>query len=55
MDKTYLKIKDNNAYFYRAVDSPGKNREFFVSECCDKDAAEKLFKKALKSIHNQQP
>jgi len=55
MDETYLKIKGKNAYLYRAVDSEGKTIDFFLSEHRDKDATKKFFKKALKSIHNQQP
>lgn len=55
MDETYLKIKGKNAYLYRAVDSEGKTIDFFVSEYRDKDAAKKLFRKALKAKHNQQP
>ena len=55
MDETYLKIKGENAYLYRAVDSAGYTIDFFVSEHRDKDAAKKFFKKALQAIHNQQP
>ena len=55
MDETYLKIKGKNAYLYRTVDSAGNTIDFFVSEHRDKDSAKKLFKKALKTIHNQQP
>ena len=55
MDETYLKIKGRNAYLYRAVDSKGNTIDFFVSEHRDKDAAKKLFTKALKATHNQQP
>jgi len=29
MDETYLKIKDKNAYLYRAVDSQGKTIDFW--------------------------
>jgi len=52
VDETYLKIKGDNAYLYRAVDSEGNTIDFFVSEYRDKDAAKKFFKKALKSRHN---
>ena len=55
MDEIHLKIKGENAYLYRAVDSEGKTIDFFVSEHRDKDAAKNFFKKALKAIHNQQP
>src|SRR5208337_3075451 len=55
MDETYLKIKGENAYLYRAVDSQGKTIDFLVSERRDKEAAKKFFRKALQAIHNQQP
>jgi IS6 family transposase len=55
MDETYLKIKGQNAYLYRAVDSVGNTIDFFVSEHRDKDAVKKFFMKALKATHNQQP
>ena len=55
VDETYLKIKGNNTYLYRAVDSKGNTIDFYVSEHPDKDAAKKFFKKALRSTHNQQP
>jgi IS6 family transposase len=56
MDETYLKIKGNNAYLYRAVDSEGNTIDFFLSEHRDKDTAKKFFKKALKAniISNQE-
>jgi transposase, IS6 family len=54
VDETYLKVKGNNAYLYRAVDSDGKTIDFFVSETREKDAAKKFFKKAIKANHNQQ-
>ena len=55
MDETYLKIKGKDAYLYRAVDSDGATIDFYVSECRDKEAAKKFFKKALGASHNQQP
>ena len=45
MDETYLKIKGENAYLYRAVDSEGKTIENFVSEYRDKDAAKSSSKR----------
>ena len=55
VDETYLKIKEKNAYLYRAVDSEGSTIDFFVSDFRDKDAAKKFFKEALKTRHSQQP
>lgn len=53
MDETYIKIKDNNTYLYRAVDSKVKTIDFYVSERRNKAAARKIFKKALNAKHNQ--
>lgn len=55
MDETYIRVNGANAYLYRAVDSDGATIDFFVSKYRDKEAAKRFFKKALKSIHNQQP
>jgi IS6 family transposase len=45
VDETYIKVKGNWKYLYRAVDS--KNRDI--------QAAKRFFKKALSSSHNQSP
>jgi len=55
VDETYIKIKGKNCYLYRAVDSNGDTIDFWVSENRDKKSAEKFFKKALGSSHNQIP
>ena len=55
MDETYIRIKGENAYLYRAVDSCGNTIDFLVSENRDKQAAKKFFRKALKAPHNSQP
>jgi transposase-like protein len=53
VDETYLKIKGEWSYLYRAVDSDGNTIDFLLSENRDKGAARKFFKKALGSGHNQ--
>jgi len=55
MDETYINIKGEDAYLYRAVDSAGNTIDFCVTEIRDKEAAKKFFKKALKQTHNQMP
>ncbi len=42
-------------YLYRAVDSEGNNLDFMLSARRDARAAERFFRKALKSTHNQSP
>lgn len=55
MDETYIKIKGEDAYLYRAVDSEGNTIDFYVSKNRDKKSAKKFFIKALRASHNQQP
>jgi transposase, IS6 family len=55
VDETYIKIKGKWCYLYRAVDSEGNTIDFWVSENRDKKSAEKFFKNALGSSHNQIP
>lgn len=38
-------------YLYRAVDSEGNTIDFYLSESIDKQAAKRLFKKALATSH----
>jgi transposase-like protein len=55
MDETYIRIKGENAYLYRAVNSCGNTIDFLVSENRDKEAAKKFFRKALRAPHNSHP
>jgi IS6 family transposase len=50
-DETYIKVKGQWKYLYRAVDSMGKT----ISENRDMPAAKRFFTKALSSPHNQLP
>ncbi|MCZ8513390.1 IS6 family transposase [Paenibacillus filicis] len=54
-DETYIKIKGQWKYLYRAVDSKGNTIDFMLSENRDAPAAKRFFKKALNSPHNQSP
>lgn len=47
MDETYVKIKGQWNYLYRAVDKQGDTVDFYLSKNCDKSAAEAFFRKAI--------
>jgi putative transposase len=49
MDETYVKIKGEWHYLYRAVDKNGDIVDFLLSKKCDSKAALKFFKKAIGS------
>ncbi len=55
VDKTYIRVKGEWKYFYRAVDSNGDTIDFMLSAKRDQKAANRFFKKALNSNHNQIP
>jgi IS6 family transposase len=54
VDETYIKIKGENMYLYRAVDSEGNTLDFYLSKKRDAKAA-KCFLKALASFHVTKP
>jgi len=55
VDETYIKVKGQWMYLYRAVDSKGSTIDFFLSKTRDQKAAKRFFKKALRSIHVSKP
>jgi IS6 family transposase len=55
VDETYIKVKGQWKYLYRAVDSKGSTVDFMLSANRDIHAAKRFFKKALSSPHNQSP
>src|SRR5271157_4811140 len=55
VDETYIKVKGEWKYLYRAVDSDGDTIDFMLSSKRDRKAAKRFFKKALSSNHNQIP
>ena len=55
MDETYIKVKGEYKYLYRAVDSNGNTIDFMLSAKRNKKAAKRFLKKALGSKHNQVP
>jgi len=55
VDETYIKIKGEWKYLYRAVDSDGKTLDVLITAKRDAAAAKRFFRKALKVTHNQEP
>ncbi len=55
VDETYVKVKGEWKYLYRAVDSNGQTIDFMLSAKRDKKAVKRFFKKVLGSKHNQKP
>lgn len=55
MDETYIKVKGEWKYFYRAVDSSGNTIDFMLSAKRDAQAAQRFFRKALKACHRRTP
>lgn len=49
MDETYIKVKGQWVYLYRAVDKEGKTVDFMLSEKRDEPAARAFFEKAIGS------
>jgi putative transposase len=49
MDETYIKVKGEWVYYYRAVDKEGQTIDFFLSKTGDTNAALTFFKKAITS------
>ncbi len=55
VDETYIKIKGQWKYLYRAVDSEGNTIDFLLRAKRDAKAAERFFRKALKASHTPSP
>jgi transposase-like protein len=55
VDETYIKVKGEWKYLYRAVDSAGSTLEFMLSENRDTQAAKRFFSKLLKAGHTCTP
>lgn len=49
MDETYIKVKGDWKYLYRAVDKQGKTVDFLLTAKRDKAAALRFFEKAMKA------
>jgi len=55
VDETYIKVKKEWVYLYRAVDSQGNTLEFFLSPTRDGAAAKHFFLKTLAAAHTATP
>jgi IS6 family transposase len=55
VDETYIKIKKQWYYLYRAVDSTGATLDFMLSPTRDADTAERFFRKVLAARHTATP
>jgi len=54
-DETYIKVKGEDKYLYRAVDSTGQTIDFLLTAKRDAAAAKRFFRKALSSPSNPVP
>jgi len=48
LDETYIKVKGQWTYYYRAVDKQGQTIDFLLSMTRDRQAARRFLKKAIK-------
>jgi IS6 family transposase len=55
VDETYIRVKKQWHYLYRAVDSEGSTIDFMLSATRDAKAAERFFRKALWASHTVPP
>src|SRR5438270_9553670 len=55
VDETYIKVKGQWMYLYRAVDSDGNTVEFMLSPTRDAQAAKRFLRKALRAPHTATP
>ena len=55
VDETYIKVKGEWMYLYRAVDSAGNTLEFLLSEHRDNQAAKRFLARALDASHTITP
>jgi transposase, IS6 family len=55
VDETYIKVKKEWVYLYRAVDSQGNTLEFLFSPTRDAKAARRFFLKTLAASHTSEP
>ncbi len=51
VDETYIKVKGQWMYLYRAVDSKGNTIDFYQNKTGNQKAVKRFFKKALQSFH----
>jgi len=54
-DETYIKVKGEDKFLYRAVDSTGQTIDFLLTAKRDAAAAKRFFRKTLSSPGNPVP
>jgi len=54
-DETYIKVKGNWMYLYRAVDKAGQTVDFYLSETRDREAAKLFLQRAMTNPDNPPP
>lgn len=55
VDETYIKVKKEGVYLYRAVDSDGNTLDFWLSPTRDGEAAKHFFVKTFAASHTSSP
>lgn len=55
VDETYIKVKGEWKYLYRAIDSDGNTIDFLLTAKRDTKAAKRFLQKALKQNHSSTP
>jgi IS6 family transposase len=55
VDETYIRIKKQWHYLYRAVDSQGNTLDFMLRPTRDAEAAERFFRRVLQAAHAAAP
>src|SRR5271170_1612490 len=55
IDETYIKVKGQDKYLYRAVDSTGQTIDFLLTAKRDTAAAKRFFEKVFSSSSNAMP
>ena len=55
VDETYIKIKGKDRDLYRAVDSTGQTLDFLLTAHRDAQAAKRFLRKAMSTVHTQEP
>jgi IS6 family transposase len=55
LDETYIKVKGQERFLYRAVDSAGQTIDFLLAARRDAEAAKRFFRRALAQTGNPMP
>jgi IS6 family transposase len=55
VDETYIKVKGQERFLYRAIDSSGQTVDFLLTAKRDADAAKRFFRRVLANCGNRMP